>query len=235
MPPLIEFNAVSFRYPKGSFELQAVDLQIKTGERVALLGPNGSGKSTLMLQVNGVLLPSAGHVRVDGLAVEQGNLGEIRAKVGLVFQDPDDQLFSPSVFDDVAFGPLHMGLADGEVRERVQQALAAVGMESFAEEAPWRLSPGQKKRVALATVLSMRPRILALDEPSAGLDPRGRRELVALLDELKQTLFIATNDLAFAKTIAKRIVVIDGGRLVADGPPAKILGDQTLLLAHGLA
>jgi cobalt transport protein ATP-binding subunit len=225
---------VHFHYPDGFEALRGVDLRIDAGEKVALVGPNGAGKSTLMLQLNGTLTPSHGTVRVAGLEVGKPTLREIRREVGLVFQDPDDQLFSPTVFDDVAFGPLHMGLAADEVHRRVEAALAAVGMSGFDRRVPHRMSLGQRKRVAVATVLSMDPSILVFDEPSAGLDPRGRRELIGLLRELDQTMLVSTHDMRLVVEVFPRTVVMDGGVVVADGPTASVLSDGPLLEAHGL-
>ena len=230
----IELEHVHFRYPDGFEALSGVDLWIAAGEKVALVGPNGAGKSTLMLQLNGTLRPEHGSVRVAGMAVGKDTIRRVRSEVGLVFQDPDDQLFSPTVFDDVAFGPLHMGLPGDEVHRRVERALAAVGMAAFAHRVPHRMSLGQRKRVALATVLSMDPSILVFDEPSAGLDPRGRRELIGLLRTLDQTMLVSTHDMRLVAEVFPRTVIVDGGTIVADGPTDRILADQALLEAHGL-
>jgi energy-coupling factor transporter ATP-binding protein EcfA2 len=200
---------------------------------VSLVGPNGAGKSTLILHLNGILR-GEGQVEVCGLPVEDGNLGRIRAAVGLVFQDPEDQLFSPSVGEDVAFGPMYMGLRREEVAERVERALASVGMPGSQARVPHHLSGGEKKRVAIATVLSMDPEILVLDEPTAGLDPRGRRGLIRLLGELPQTMLVATHDLRMVQELFPRTVVMDQGAIVADGPTKDILRDSALLGAHGL-
>jgi cobalt transport protein ATP-binding subunit len=225
---------VHFRYPDGFEALRGVDLRIEAGEKVALVGPNGAGKSTLMLQLNGTLRPEHGTVRVAGMAVGRDTIRRVRSEVGLVFQDPDDQLFSPTVFDDVAFGPLHMGLPSAEIHARVERALAAVGMAAHAHRVPHRLSLGQRKRVALATVLSMDPSILVFDEPSAGLDPRGRRELIGLLRGLAQTLLVSTHDLRLVAEVFPRTVIVDDGVVVADGPTDRLLADEALLEAHGL-
>ena len=230
----ISLAHVHFRYPDGFEALRGVDLRIEAGEKVALVGPNGAGKSTLMLQLNGTLSPNHGAVRVAGLDVGKPTIRDVRREVGLVFQDPDDQLFSPTVFDDVAFGPLHMGLPADEVHRRVEAALAAVGMAGFDRRVPHRMSLGQRKRVALATVLSMDPSILVFDEPSAGLDPRGRRELIGLLRSLDQTMLVSTHDMRLVVEVFPRTVVMDGGVVVADGPTATILSDTALLEAHGL-
>ena len=230
----VEVKHLHYAYPDGYEALRGIDLTVARGEKVALVGPNGAGKSTLMLHLNGIHTPSHGSVTVGGLRVERKNLGRIRSEVGLVFQDPDDQLFSPTVRDDVAFGPLHMGLPEGEIHDRVERALAAVGMAGFERRLPHRLSLGQRKRVAMATVLSMDPSVLVFDEPSAGLDPRGRRELIGLLGELPQTLLVATHDMRLVADVLPRTVVLDGGLAVADGPTARILADGRLLEAHGL-
>jgi cobalt transport protein ATP-binding subunit len=230
----IELEHVHFRYPDGFEALSGVDLRIGGGEKVALVGPNGAGKSTLMLQLNGTLRPEHGSVRVSGMAVGKSTIRRVRSEVGLVFQDPDDQLFSPTVFDDVAFGPLHMGLPADEVHRRVEAALRAVGMAGFDRRVPHRMSLGQRKRVAVATVLSMDPSILVFDEPSAGLDPRGRRELIGLLRSLDQTMLVSTHDMRLVAEVFPRTVIVDGGAVVADGPTAAILADAPLLEAHGL-
>jgi cobalt/nickel transport system ATP-binding protein len=230
----IEIEHLHYAYPDGFEALHGIGLVVARGEKVALVGPNGAGKSTLMLHLNGIHQPSHGSVRIGGLDVGRPNLPRIRAEVGLVFQDPDDQLFSPTVRDDVAFGPLHMGLPDEEIHVRVERALAAVGMSGFERRLPHRLSLGQRKRVAMATVLSMDPSVLVFDEPSAGLDPRGRRELIGLLRELPQTLLVATHDMRLVAEVLPRTVVMDDGVIVADGPTSEILADEALLEAHGL-
>ena len=230
----IEIEHLSYAYPDGRHALRDVSLQIGMGEKVALVGPNGAGKSTLLLHLNGILTSADGAVRACGLAVRKENLGKVRAGVGLVFQNPDDQLFSPTVFDDVAFGLLYQGLPEAEVRARVAQALATVGVADYAERVPYHLSAGEKKRVALATVLAMNPEILVLDEPTSGLDPRGRRSFINLLRSLPQTMLVATHDLNLVRELLPRTVVLDGGRVVADGATVDILTDVSLLAAHGL-
>ena len=230
----IEVRDLQFNYPDGHLALRGVDLQVAPGEKVALVGPNGAGKSTLMLHLNGILTCGAGQIIVGGLPIRPETLGRVRAAVGLVFQDPDDQLFSPTVFEDVAFGPLHMGLPEAEVRQRVDQALAAVRMGAFAPRVSHHLSVGEKKRIAIATVLAMDPEILVLDEPSAGLDPRARRGLINLLRELPQTMLVSTHDLRLVREVFPRTVIMDAGRVVADGPTERLLADEPLLEAHGL-
>ena len=232
---MIEIEGLTFRYPDGRCALSDVTLRVRAGERVALVGPNGAGKSTLLLHLNGILRATEGTIRAGGLPLTNRTLGQIRAMVGLVFQNPDDQLFSTHVFQDVAFGPLHMGLPEDEVRERVERALAAVGMSGYGERMSYHLSLGEKKRIALATVLSMEPRILALDEPSAGLDPRARRGLIRLLAGLNgQTLLIASHDMRLVRDLCTRMVVLDDGVVVADGPTALLIHDSALLEEHGL-
>ncbi len=223
-----------FSYPDGHPALQDVSLQIERGQKVALVGPNGAGKSTLMLHLNGILTGRQGQVRVAGLPVIRANLPLIRARVGLVFQNPDDQLFSPTVFEDVAFGPLHMGLAEAEVRDRVSRALAQVGMSAYATRLSHHLSVGEKKRIAIATVLAMDPEILVLDEPSAGLDPRARRGLIHLLQALPLTMLVSTHDMLMVRELFPRMVIMDEGQIVADGPTGRLLNDAALLEAHGL-
>jgi cobalt/nickel transport system ATP-binding protein len=227
----IEARALRFRYPNGVTGLDGVDLSVRHGERVAVLGPNGAGKTTLMLHLNG-LLRGEGELEVAGLPVSGGNDRELRARVGLVFQDPDDQLFMPTVREDVAFGPLNLGAAD--VAARVDTALATVRMGHAADRAPHQLSLGQRRRVAIATVLAMDPRLLVLDEPSASLDPRSRRELLEMLARLEQTMLVVTHDLLFAAELCERAVILSAGRIVADGPCLDILRDEDLLAAHDL-
>lgn len=242
-PSTLVVRHLSFTYPDGTEALRGVSLTLRPGEKVALVGPNGAGKSTLMLHLNGLLgnldeRPNGPQaeppITVAGLPLLSANLGTIRGKVGMVFQNPDDQLFSPTVFDDVAFGPLHMGLPEDDVRRRVAHALAQVDMSAAAARLSHHLSLGQKKRVAIATVLSMDPEILALDEPSAGLDPRARRSLIALLHALPQTMLVSSHDLSLVRNLLPRTIVMDEGRIVADGPTAVLLSDSALLQAHGL-
>ncbi len=231
--PALEVRRLTFRYPDGHEALRDVSLTLRRGEKVALVGPNGAGKSTLMLHLNGIL-EGQGEVFVDGMPVVRENLPLVRARIGLVFQNPDDQLFSPTVFEDVAFGPLHMGLPEAEIRRRVTDALAQVGMSGYAPRLSHHLSMGEKKRIAIATVLSMQPSLLVLDEPSAGLDPRARRNLMRLLRDLPLTMLVSTHDMAMVAELFPRMVVMDAGRIVADGETAALLEDAALLEAHGL-
>ena len=231
--PVLTVQNLTFDYPDGHTALRGVSLQVDRGEKVALVGPNGAGKSTLMLHLNGILGEGA-PVWINETPVVKANLPLIRAQVGLVFQNPDDQLFSPTVFEDVAFGPLHMGLPEDEVRARVTSALEQVGMNDHARRLSHHLSIGQKKRVAIATVLSMDPEILVLDEPSAGLDPRARRSLITLLRDLPQTLLVSTHDMLMVRELFPRMVIMDEGCVVADGSTETLLNDVPLLEAHGL-
>lgn len=232
--PALEVRDLSFRYPDGHQALDHADFHIHPGERVALLGPNGAGKTTLVLHLNGILTPAEGSVRVAGLAVEEGNLQEIRRRVALVFQDPDDQLFMPTVRQDVAFGPANFGVTGDELEERVACALEAVGMADVADRAPHHLSLGQRRRVAVATVLAMQPEILVLDEPSSNLDPASRHELAHILESLDITMLMVTHDLPYALELCRRVLVMNHGRIVADGPTADVLADRELMRANRL-
>ncbi len=229
----IDVRDLTFTYPDGRVALRGVNLFVAPGEKIALVGPNGAGKSTLMLHLNGIL-KGQGEVRVCGTRIEEGSLGEIRAAVGLVFQDPDDQLFSATVFDDIAFGPLYMGLPEEDIRSRVQRALEAVELNGYGDRVCHHLSGGEKKRVAIATVLSMDPEILVLDEPTAGLDPRARRSLIHLLSDLPQTMLVSTHDIPMVAELFERTVVIDEGEIVFDGSTQSLMADRSLLAQHGM-
>jgi len=233
MQPIIQIDHLSFSYPDGHQALKGIDLELHAGDKAAIVGPNGAGKSTLLLHLNGILY-GEGAVRVSGMEVNRKSARAVRAQVGLVFQDPDDQLFSTTVFEDVAFGPLHMGLPADIVRQRVAEALGAVGMSGQERRMPHHLSLGERKRVAIATVLAMRPEILILDEPTAGFDPRTRRNLIALLRALPQTMLIASHDMRLVWELCPRTVILDGGRIAADGPTAELLRDEALMERHGL-
>jgi cobalt/nickel transport system ATP-binding protein len=229
----IEIQDLSFAYPDGHQALEGVSLNIEPCEKVALVGPNGAGKSTLILHLNGILLGN-GSVQVCGLEVNQKHLGRIRAMVGLVFQNPDDQLFSPTVYEDVAFGPLYQGLQADEVQLRVDEALKAVRMGNYTDRVSHHLSVGEKKRISIATVLSMKPEVLVLDEPTAGMDPRARRSLINLLDELPLTMLVSSHDMLMVRELFPRMVIMDEGRIVADGPTQELMDNAALLEAHGL-
>ena len=235
-PVALDVSGVTFAYPDGHAALTGIDLRVAQGSRVALLGPNGAGKTTLVLHLNGILAGGAGTVTVAGLPVtaDRARLTEIRRRVGIVFQDPDDQLFLPTVAEDVAFGPAKLGLRGPELSARVDEALAAVGMAGHRDRAPHHLSFGQRRRVAVATVLAMRPSLLVLDEPSSNLDPASRRELAEILRGLPVTLLMVTHDLPYALELCPRSVVLDGGRIVADGPTVELLADGPLMAAHRL-
>ena len=229
----IEVEHLSFSYPDGHPALKDVSLVIQPCEKVALVGPNGAGKSTLILHLNGILR-GEGRVRVCGMELNDGNLGKVRAQVGMVFQAPDDQLFSPTVYEDVAFGPLYQGLPIEQVQQRVEQALADVGMSDYIHRVSHHLSVGEKKRIAIATVLSMQPEVLVLDEPTAGLDPRARRSLIHLLRDLPITMLVSSHDMLMVRELFPRTVIMDEGRIVADGPTGEIMDNVALLEAHGL-
>ena len=230
----VEVKGLRFSYPDGREALSGVDLEVETGERLAVLGPNGAGKSTLMLHLNGIHTPSSGHIRVRGMEVGPSTLGEIRRRVGLVFQDTNDQLFMPTVAEDVAFGPANLGLRGEELDERVQEALARVSATDTADRAPHHLSGGERRRVSIATVLAMHPDVLVLDEPAVGLDPAARRDLITTLAGLKVTQLIVTHDLPLALELCDRAVLMYGGRVVAKGPTPRLLSDAQLLDRHSL-
>lgn len=230
----LDVEGLRFSYPDGTSVLDGVDLRIQAGERVALLGPNGAGKTTFLLHLIGILEPSEGHITVDGLRLGHDTVTEIRRRVGLVFQDPDDQLFMPTVAEDVAFGPANFGVSGHELEHRVAEALEAVGMKGSQGRAPHHLSGGERRRIALATVLACRPEILVLDEPSSNLDPAGRRELAEVLTGLDTTILLVTHDLPYALQLCERSVVMNSGRIVADGPTAAILSDQQVMASNRL-
>jgi len=231
----VEISKLSYTYPDGQLGLADIDLTIYCGESVALIGPNGAGKSTLLLHLNGILRGPNSAVKILGLSVDNENIREVRKKVGMVFQDPEDQLFSLNVFEDVAFGPVNMGFTEEEVDRRVKQALQKVGMRGYEKRSSHHLSIGEKKRIAIATVLSLDPEILALDEPTSSLDPRGKWALIDLLQKLPVTMIIASHDLDMVRCLCRRTVLLDSGRIVADGRADVVLGDEALLSVHGLA
>ncbi|MER7130976.1 energy-coupling factor ABC transporter ATP-binding protein [Streptosporangium saharense] len=234
MTASLEVRRLAYAYPDGTQALFGVDFEIARGERVALLGPNGAGKTTLVMHLNGILTPGHGTVTVAGLPVGKESLREIRRRVGLVFQDPDDQLFMPTVREDVAFGPANLGIRGEELRRRVEEALDRVGMLDVIDRPPHHLSFGQRRRVAVATVLAMEPEILVLDEPSSNLDPASRRELAEILRGLDVTVLMVTHDLPYAVELCERALILSGGVIAADGPTREILADADLLAAHRL-
>lgn len=230
----LEVSGLAFAYPDGHQALFGVDFRVARGERVALLGPNGAGKTTLVLHLNGILGGGTGSVRVAGLPVDRAHMAEIRRKVGIVFQDPDDQLFMPTVREDVAFGPAAAGLKGQELRDRVEWALEQVGMAGFQDRPPHHLSFGQRRRVAVATVLAMEPEILVLDEPSSNLDPASRRELADILRALDVTVLMVTHDLPYALELCPRALILSEGVIAADGRTGELLCDDDLMRAHRL-
>lgn len=240
-PPAIRVEGLEYQYPDGRRALRGVDFEIAGGESVALVGPNGAGKSTLLLHLNGLLPGARGlsarrtpSVWIDGLEVVDRNAREVRRRVGLLFQDPDDQLFSPTVLEDVAFGPLNLGMSKDEARRLARECLERVGLADAEDRPPHHLSFGERKRVCLAGVLACGPSVLALDEPTANLDPRGRRRFIQLIQALPSAKLIATHDLEMALEICPRVLLLDAGQIIADGPSREVLGDAELLEAHGL-
>jgi cobalt/nickel transport system ATP-binding protein len=236
MSAAVEIRSLAYAYHDGTPALRGIDLRVERGEKVGIIGPNGAGKSTLLLHLNGSLLPDGGSsVLIEGLKAEGSTLERIRRLVGLVFQDPEDQLFCPTVFEDVAFGPANAGLRGEELRRKVREALDAVGIPAGMDHRlAHHASYGEKKRIAIATVLSMDVEILALDEPTSNLDPAGRRALIGLLKSFPHTTIVATHDLEMAREVCARVVLLDRGLLEAEGPTDGILGDEALMEAHGL-
>jgi len=237
MSTALELRNLRYRYSDGTEALRGVSFSIPEGECVGLIGPNGAGKSTLLLHLNGILperLDGEPSVFIFGEPLTESSLEKMRRAVGLLFQDPDDQLFCPTVFEDVAFGPQQFGLAEADLAERVRTALKQAGLAHFEKRTPMHLSHGEKRRVCLAGVLACEPRVLVLDEPTSDLDPRGRRELMAVLRQIPATKLIATHDLELVVALCPRVIVLDQGQVVADGPTVKRLSDEPLMLAHGL-
>ena len=231
----IKVENLSYRYPDGKKALRDVSFEIKKGESVALMGPNGAGKTTLFLTLNGLLEANSGNIFIFGVKIDgKKSIRNIRNRIGIVFQNPDDQLFCPTVFDDVAFGPLNYDLPPDEIRKRVRESLEAVAMSGFENRLSHHLSFGEKKRVSLATILSMRPEIILLDEPNSNLDPRSRRKMIETIRNLNATKVIATHDLKMALELCDRGIIMDEGKIVADGVLTDIFNDKQLLEAHGL-
>jgi cobalt/nickel transport system ATP-binding protein len=231
---VLDVEGLRFGYPGGKEVLTGLSLHVDRGERVAVLGPNGAGKTTLLLHLIGILEAGEGSIRVEGIHLAPDTLREVRRRIGLVFQDPDDQLFMPTVREDVAFGPANYGVTGAELDSRVSRALAQVGAEHLGASAPHHLSGGERRRVSVATVLAMQPDILVLDEPSSNLDPAGRRELANVLSDLDTTMLLVTHDLPFALELCPRSIVINHGSVVADGPTREILTDRDLMQANRL-
>ena len=233
MSKAIEIENFTYEYPDGTAALSDITLSVEQGQKLVLIGPNGAGKSTLLLAMAG-FVKGTGKVLVDGLEINRKNLKKIRTRLGCCLENPDDQLFMPTLFDDVAFGPLNMGLSPEQVKKRVADALQTVGLAGMADKAPHHLSAGQKRAAAIATILAMRPKIITLDEPDGSLDPRNRNNLIKLLSSLPQTLIIASCNMNFAAALADRAVLLDKGRIVADGDAKKIMSDSELMIKHGL-
>jgi cobalt/nickel transport system ATP-binding protein len=233
MSKAIEIENFSYNYPDGTAALSDISLSIEQGQKVVLIGPNGAGKSTLLLAMAG-FTKGNGKVLIDGLEINRKNLKKIRTRLGSCLENPDDQLFMPRLFDDVAFGPLNMGLSPEQVKARVADALQIVGLSEMADKAPHHLSAGQKRAAAIATILAMEPRIITLDEPDGSLDPRNRNNLIKLLNSLSQTLIISTCNMNFAASLADRAVLLDKGRIIADGQANKIMSNSKLMSEHGL-
>lgn len=234
MSAAVTVEGLEYSYPDGRAALNGVDLSVAPGERVAVLGPNGAGKTTLALHLNGILRAKSGSISIGDLELCDDDLGEIRRRVGMVFQDPNDQLFMPTVREDVAFGPANLGLTGDRLDARVSAALSHVDGTEFADRPPHHLSGGEKRRASLATVLAMEPEVLVLDEPSGGLDPAGRRELIGTLAQLPLTQLVITHDLSLALELCSRAVILDHGRVVAEGETRQLLGDAEMLMAHRL-
>jgi cobalt/nickel transport system ATP-binding protein len=235
--PSLEISGLAFAYPDGNQALYGVNLKVEKGERVALLGPNGAGKTTLVMHLNGIHAAQKGSVKIAGTTIDASdklNLKKIRSQVGIVFQDPDDQLFMPTVREDIAFGPYNMGIRGAELDRIVNEALEQVGMSELADRAPHHLSFGQRRRVAVAGVLAMKPEILVLDEPSSNLDPASRRELATILSSLDVTILMVTHDLPYALELCSRAVVLSGGLIAEDSPTRALLADGEKLAKYRL-
>ena len=232
----ISIKNLSYSYPDGTQALRDVNISIKANERVALIGANGSGKSTLQLHLNGILMPQEGEITIGEMPVTSENLRTIRNFVGLVFQNPDNQLFMPTVWEDVAFGPMNLGLRDEALIERVCQSMQAVNIDPdyYGQRSTENLSGGEKKRIAIAGVLAMQPQVLVFDEPSAQLDPRSRRQLIELLQSLKLTQLVATHDLDMALELCDRTIILSQGQVVFDGETERVMSDPEFLAAHAL-
>ncbi len=237
MKTAVRIHNLHFQYPDGKIALREINFSVEDGECIGLIGPNGSGKSTLLLHLNGILPESfdgTSSVAIFDTVIERNSVGIIRREVGLLFQDPDDQLFCPTVYEDVAFGPKQFGLQENEIHSLVKHALEQTDLVGFENRSPHHLSGGEKRRVCLAGVLSCQPKILALDEPTSNLDPRGKRKLKEILKGLSATKIIATHDLELVVELCSRVIVLDQGQIVAEGETKELLGNEELMLNHGL-
>ena len=233
MDHAVKIEGFSYSYPDGTAALSDINIKIDHGQKVALIGPNGAGKSTILLAIN-LFLKGRGNIEVNGIEATQKNAQQIRRTISSVLQNPDEQLFMPTLFDDVAFGPMNLGLAEDEVKQRASDALSKVGLEGMGKKMPHHLSAGQKRAAAIATVLSMDPKIITMDEPDTSLDPRSRKNLISLLRSLDQTLIIATCSMNFAAQLCDRAILVDSGKIVADGSAKVIMADENLMVSHGL-
>jgi cobalt/nickel transport system ATP-binding protein len=233
MPPAIEIKNYSYSYSDGTEALKDIGFTVEHGENVVIIGPNGAGKSTLLLAMGG-FVHGTGRINIDGIEVNSKNARQVRSIIGCCVENPEDQLFMPTIYEDVAFGPLNLQLEPEAIKMRVEEALRTVGLADLADRPPHHLSAGQKRAAAIATVLSMSPRILTLDEPNSSLDARNRNTIIRILKELPQTLIVATCDLNFASEFARRAIVIDAGRKAADGDCQRIMSDEDLMNSHGL-
>ncbi len=234
MRKVIKIKDLEYIYPDGIKAIEGINLDIFKGESIGLIGPNGAGKSTLLLHLNGILREGPGSIEILGMKVKKKTLTKIRQKVAIVFQEPDDQLFMPTVFDDVAFGPMNTGYSEEKVRRKVKEALREVGMAGYEKRCSHHLSLGEKKRISLATVLSMQPEIMILDEPTSNLDPRARRHLIELLNNLNLTKIVAGHDLELILEICQRVILLDEGKIVTNGETREVLSNKSLMESHGL-
>jgi cobalt/nickel transport system ATP-binding protein len=234
MKKIIAVKNLEYTYPDGTSAIKGINLDIFKGESIGLIGPNGAGKSTLLLHLNGILREGRGSIEILGMKVEEKNLIKIRQKVAIVFQQPDDQLFMPTVFDDIAFGPINAGYSEEKVRKKVKEALKEVGMTGYEKRCSHHLSLGEKKRISLATVLSMEPEIMILDEPTSNLDPRARRHLIELLNNLNLTKIVAGHDLELILEICQRVILLDEGKIITNGETREVLSNKSLMEYHGL-